>query len=238
MNTTLHDQHNPDEHDDVHSPRSPPGIITDTASSYTAAHSSDPERAVTSPTTLAVDSPISLSRRVSTQSQANVDRGSGAPSLYPYSQGPRLSYVDENFDHYSTPPAKPEYFNDKGDANLVENAAGYGGVHAGKYEDFGAFASNVLQVPSLICPCTEFADGQRSQLVAEKPSPWGRFLSDGKYPLEQRIEDKKRGIGRQKYPIVGTYLDCTVYVLGLHAATHSLGIVYRYGWCFHQRARC
>ncbi|KAI0274728.1 hypothetical protein BC834DRAFT_814572, partial [Gloeopeniophorella convolvens] len=27
-------------------------------------------------------------------------------------------------------------------------------------------------------------------------------LNSGKYPLEQRIEDKKRGIGRQKYPVV------------------------------------
>ncbi|EIM92599.1 rhomboid-domain-containing protein [Stereum hirsutum FP-91666 SS1] len=191
MNTTLHDQHDSNQHDDdVLSPRNPPGIITDTASSYTASsypatNASDPERGVLSPTTLAADSPVSLSRRVSTQSQGlNVDRASGAPSIYPYSQGPRLSYIDENFDHYSTPPAKPEYFNDKGDDTLVDNAAGYGGVHSGKYEDF------------------EFADGQRSQPVSEKPSPWGRFLSNGKYPIEQRIEDKKRGIGRQKYPIV------------------------------------
>ncbi|KAF9455115.1 rhomboid-domain-containing protein [Macrolepiota fuliginosa MF-IS2] len=29
-----------------------------------------------------------------------------------------------------------------------------------------------------------------------------KFLASGKYPLEQRIEDKKRGIGRQRYPFV------------------------------------
>lgn len=28
-------------------------------------------------------------------------------------------------------------------------------------------------------------------------------MGGGKYPIEQRIEDKKRGIGRQKYPFVG-----------------------------------
>jgi len=33
--------------------------------------------------------------------------------------------------------------------------------------------------------------------------PLVRWLDQGgKYPMEQRIEDKKRGIGRQKYPIV------------------------------------
>lgn len=49
----------------------------------------------------------------------------------------------------------------------------------------------------------EFADAQRANPVSEKPSPFGRFLDNGKYPIEQRIEDKKRGIGRQRYPIVG-----------------------------------
>lgn len=37
----------------------------------------------------------------------------------------------------------------------------------------------------------------------EKSTPFARFLGKGKYPKEQRIEDKKRGIGRQKYPFVG-----------------------------------
>lgn len=244
MNTTLHDQHDSNQHDDdVLSPRNPPGIITDTASSYTASsypatNASDPERGVLSPTTLAADSPVSLSRRVSTQSQElNVDRASGAPSIYPYSQGPRLSYIDENFDHYSTPPAKPEYFNDKGDDTLVDNAAGYGGVHSGKYEDFGALSLTVVRALSLTSVHVEFADGQRSQPVSEKPSPWGRFLSNGKYPIEQRIEDKKRGIGRQKYPIVGTCFNTTCYALGSHMTINSLGVEYCYGWCFHQRAR-
>ncbi|KAG7099128.1 hypothetical protein E1B28_001000 [Marasmius oreades] len=31
---------------------------------------------------------------------------------------------------------------------------------------------------------------------------FGRFIAKGRYPMEQRIEDKKRGIGRQKYPFV------------------------------------
>ncbi|KAI6047705.1 hypothetical protein EDC04DRAFT_2619574 [Pisolithus marmoratus] len=38
--------------------------------------------------------------------------------------------------------------------------------------------------------------------VEESPDSWKKLSGAGKYPLEQRIEDKKRGIGRQKYPFV------------------------------------
>ncbi|ETW87399.1 serine protease S54 [Heterobasidion irregulare TC 32-1] len=51
----------------------------------------------------------------------------------------------------------------------------------------------------------EFAepyDSKRAIPVTEKGSALSRFLENGKYPIEQRIEDKKRGIGRQKYPFV------------------------------------
>lgn len=35
-----------------------------------------------------------------------------------------------------------------------------------------------------------------------RPLP-ARWFDPGKYPLEQRIENKRRGIGRQRYPVVG-----------------------------------
>jgi len=38
--------------------------------------------------------------------------------------------------------------------------------------------------------------------VDEKPNMLSRWLGKAKYPLEQRIQDKKEGIGRQKYPFV------------------------------------
>lgn len=37
----------------------------------------------------------------------------------------------------------------------------------------------------------------------EKRNAFTKFLASGKYPLEQRIENKKRGIGRQRYPFLG-----------------------------------
>jgi len=50
----------------------------------------------------------------------------------------------------------------------------------------------------------EYADGQDPVLAksAEKTSPMERWLGRGRYPLQQQIEDKKRGMGRQKYPFV------------------------------------
>lgn len=48
----------------------------------------------------------------------------------------------------------------------------------------------------------DFADPSGSK-NGKKPSPFARFLGDGaRFPIEQRIENKKRGIGRQTYPFV------------------------------------
>jgi hypothetical protein len=45
-------------------------------------------------------------------------------------------------------------------------------------------------------------DADRAKPVNEKASPFANLMGGGKYPVEQRIEDKKRGIGRQRYPFV------------------------------------
>ena len=39
--------------------------------------------------------------------------------------------------------------------------------------------------------------------VQPNSNPVSKFLSTGRYPLEQRIENKKRGIGQQRHPFVG-----------------------------------
>jgi hypothetical protein len=57
-----------------------------------------------------------------------------------------------------------------------------------------------------------------------------------RYPLEQRIEDKKRGIGRQKYPFLGAFLSaqretCTQSQI-------SLGLEYSHGCSVHLRISC
>lgn len=46
----------------------------------------------------------------------------------------------------------------------------------------------------------EYADPSTQ---TEKQTPLQRLLASAHYPLEQRIQDKKNGVGRQKHPFVG-----------------------------------
>ncbi|KZV77506.1 rhomboid-domain-containing protein [Peniophora sp. CONT] len=90
--------------------------------------------------------------------------------------------VDEVFNPYSDEPNnnKPGY----SDASLVHNAAGFSGVK--DYRD---------PEPGEGAPLVKDINGAGA-------SPWQRLLGGGKYPLEQRIDQKRRGIGRQRYPFV------------------------------------
>ncbi|KAI6129228.1 hypothetical protein EV401DRAFT_1928832 [Pisolithus croceorrhizus] len=45
-------------------------------------------------------------------------------------------------------------------------------------------------------------DHEEPGSVDESPDLWNKLSGTAKYPLEQKIENKKRGIGRQKYPFV------------------------------------
>lgn len=61
----------------------------------------------------------------------------------------------------------------------------------------------------------EYAEPEEFPTAAEeKTGIKGMFMNGGRYPLQQRIEDKKRGIGRQKYPVVGTFACSCVRVDG------------------------
>jgi hypothetical protein len=97
----------------------------------------------------------------------------------------RFTYIDEDYNYY---PSKPlPTIDDKQDAALVHNAADVG--RSGNYQDL------------------EYVDPyeDNSKAAAEK-APLARFMERGKYPLDQRIEDKKRGVGRQRYPFLCTSL--------------------------------
>ncbi|KAH7910887.1 hypothetical protein BJ138DRAFT_1007807 [Hygrophoropsis aurantiaca] len=96
-------------------------------------------------------------------------------------------------DLYSVP--RPRSFFGKSEASLMHNAAGMG--HSENYQDL------------------EYAEPpeEESKLNNEKTAPFQSLLGVGKYPTDQRIEDKKRGIGRQKYPIVVWIL--TIIMVGV-----------------------
>ncbi|EKM83523.1 hypothetical protein AGABI1DRAFT_110173 [Agaricus bisporus var. burnettii JB137-S8] len=94
----------------------------------------------------------------------------------------RLSTLEEHDDHgYGLSPNK-NYSDFPSNVSLVKNAdePGRGGFQDMEYAD-----------PT---------DVKRSG--GEKKNAFTKFLASGRYPLEQRIEDKKRGIGRQRIPFV------------------------------------
>jgi hypothetical protein len=95
----------------------------------------------------------------------------------------RFTYIDEDFNYY---PSKPlPTIDDKPDAGLVQNAADVG--RSGTYQDL------------------EYAEPHEdNSKAAAEDVPLTSFMEREKYPLDQRIENKKRGIGRQRYPFLCT----------------------------------
>jgi hypothetical protein len=111
-----------------------------------------------------------------------------------------VPYKDE--DTYST--LRPSSVVGKSDTALVHNAADMG--RSDSYQDLGVSCDHGSVNNALTRNDLEYAEpsGEQSKL-ADKASPFQKAfgMDMGRYPLEQRIEDKKRGIGRQKYPFIG-----------------------------------
>lgn len=104
----------------------------------------------------------------------------------------------EDTSYSGTHPRQPSYYDqpdsylnksNDSDQSLVKNAGPAG--RTSRYED--------LEVAD---PHGDPYDSSRALPVGEKPGAIAKFFNGGRYPLEQRIEDKKRGIGRQRYPFV------------------------------------
>lgn len=178
------------------------------------------------------ESDASLSNAYSGQAQhteARISRGtsrtSKAPSSDTDSAGNRLTYIDDDIDHYQSQHKK--HLDESQDASLVYNAADVG--RSGNYQDLGWFQPmRALALSYCIPEYLDPYDASRER-PAEKSSPFIQLLSSGKYPLEQRIEDKKRGIGRQKYPFVGTLPTLLFEKLELKF-TFSMGIDCYHDW--------
>jgi len=107
-----------------------------------------------------------------------------ATTSHPYEDYPHPE-SDELQETYSKEPSL------KGPNDFVESNASL--FHVGR--------SGAYQDLEYADPYDPYDTG-REKLVPEKASPLSRFAGVGTYPLEQQIENKKRGIGRQKYPFV------------------------------------
>jgi hypothetical protein len=82
---------------------------------------------------------------------------------------------------------------------------------------------------------TDPFDASRAKSMVEEASPMAKLLNSTRYPLEQRIEDKRRRIGRQKYPFIGRFsFPSKVKPLELY----SLGSYGHHDWSVHQRTGC
>jgi len=111
------------------------------------------------------------------------------PSPLPFDHTLKLEAHGTSTYEYSDNPDLQSHANrnDGSDASLVHNAADMGR----NYQDL------------------EYADpydatqALPTASAKEKRLPLATFLTGGRYPIEQRIENKKRGIGRQKYPFIG-----------------------------------
>lgn len=106
---------------------------------------------------------------------------------------------------------RPPFFREPGENSPVhpsnEDFSYYPGGYRKQRDDSQAsLVNNAADVgPSRAYQDLEYAEPQptdRSSLAGEKKTPLAGFLSQGRYPIQQRIEDKKRGIGRQKYPFI------------------------------------
>lgn len=97
---------------------------------------------------------------------------------------------------YESHRASQLALDDSQDAPLVQNAQG-----GSRYQDL---------------EYAEPYEDSQPKLVDEKASPMNLFLAGRKYPLQQRIEDKKRGVGRQKHPFVVWALTAAMFAVFIY----------------------
>lgn len=108
-----------------------------------------------------------------------------------FNTGESLPHVNEDFNHF--PNAQNSGLEE---SPLVHNAADVG--RSDNYRDLGRHFHVVSQI--LTMTYSEYAEPYGGD---KRPVPSTEKTFPARYPLEQRIEDKKRGIGRQRYPFVG-----------------------------------
>ena len=86
---------------------------------------------------------------------------------------------------------------------------------------------------------TEYQDpySKNGGLMADpkQESAVQRFFG-GRYPIEQRIENKKRGIGRQRYPFVGMHQLLKPLRHESNSNANSLDFEFNHGRRMHLRA--
>ncbi|KAF8632591.1 hypothetical protein AX15_001797 [Amanita polypyramis BW_CC] len=102
---------------------------------------------------------------------------------------------------YTAGSSQLQLHDDSPEGTLVHNAAGPG--QSKGYQDLEYAEPNAVE-------------GPHAKMQQELRTPLSRFLASGKYPLEQRIENKKRGIGRQRHPFAVYFLTVVMIAIMIY----------------------
>lgn len=114
----------------------------------------------------------------------------------------RYSYTDEHFNYY---PSGPSQSQAKLDDPFTPKPEDY--ARQTQYENLGKSVTRVGAMPSFSA-LVDYADpvpapmAKSTPVMMKQPNMFQRYF--GLYPLEQRIQDKKRGVGVQRHPIACT----------------------------------
>ncbi|KAJ7038285.1 hypothetical protein C8F04DRAFT_375518 [Mycena alexandri] len=129
---------------------------------------------------------------------ADFDARTSTPHLY---TGNEHIPEDEGFNPASIPEKSKAYDDNSPGSMYTDQEPGY------PMHEHMAEGSGYSQPRGDLPDDSNYADpynGERAKPVAEKASPFAQFLGvqEGKSTLQQRIDMKKRGVGRQRYPFV------------------------------------
>ena len=131
---------------------------------------------------------------------------------------------DDGYNPYSArDPHSMGMYDDDDRNSLVHNAVGMG------MADKGVNSREDLEYQDPYGKNGQFAPPQKPESALQ------RFFG-GRYPIEQRIENKKRGIGRQRHPFLGT-CGRNPFLLKVIEPFYSLATHRDYGCCIHLRDR-
>ncbi|KAG6818018.1 hypothetical protein H0H87_009173 [Tephrocybe sp. NHM501043] len=129
-------------------------------------------------------SPHHSSPKADSDTKLDYPGPSDATTRHPFFREPSSdnTLIPSDGYNYHTSGSNKHTFDDS-QASLMHNAADIS--RSSEYQDL------------------EYAEPvQAADQSTEKKSSFASFMAKGKYPIQQRIEDKKRGIGGQKYPFV------------------------------------
>ncbi|KAH9025895.1 rhomboid family-domain-containing protein [Lactarius pseudohatsudake] len=146
-----------------------------------------------------------------------------------------LSYAEEAYDPYTDTPGKSW-----GNTAFAESATDSDVTHKPSLsyasKELGKWLDQLRDEP------TDFPSIRGAPMNDKRPL-LARWFDPGRYPLQQRIEDKRRGIGRQRYPVVVWALTIImvavfIYELVVNAKAQGSPISFHVGQFPNARVRC